>query len=1003
MQLPVHAKLYKDIACLTGLAQCSLVEDVRVHAFQTGRTGHIFGVRGLCNQRVNVVGDLGVTDLVHVMTDLVRDAPAVQAVYIVRVDTARTGLTKRVAGHHRTGLVVVDADIAASREHERTREQTREADVLTGLHGILVGIKRLIGRDDALGLVCQEDQLLPCDNRTVELVCHILGRCVFTAQTGQHLIGRQRQQHAGRCNLGHVSGVGLSCRFIREAQAGNMRLERLDVRREQSLALALALAVPLRRLYVKVRDLGNYIFVCRSIAHLNLDAVGVRAAVLDIQRTAALTRTAVANLAQPDAVAAVVQFVALGGCAGLGILLPLDELDAVAFLYALNVERDGLVGQCRQAERLECRSRLAVLTVCRSGTRGKAGAHVQLAVLLTQQLLCVIQLVEQNLTVYIVSICIVCASAQRINLVLIDTLCQCSVAVVCEQCGDRIVQIAVLIERDFGQAQVARACPLACLDGQRFYRALGELYDEVGIVFALFKGDIGDTLAVDPHVERIKVVAVTLAGLLRVVAQIGHVDEIVHLIFLVKGKGERSALRPGSSDPAGVIIAVVDRLGQLTAAQAPVYIARRIGRAGNNAVVQTVDRRQLGSFDIGQLGCTLRGQRDRAVALAVDTVDLYLVGHVVFQTGDGRGRLVRARQDGKFALALDAILDTAGNRILARLPSDRQQRIARGDRDRVRLVGHAVRLRCCIDDLGLAALPGLTACVGDRRDRKVIGLEVFQISDRVGGLLGLDRAGQLVRARAVVDLISGDVREGIPGQGDLLGACRRLNVLDLYVFNDRLLGHDVLYELDLLNDNRLVILDLDLNGDLLDRYALAERDGDRLAAVIAQLHGKHAVRVAVIEGNLDGIAVDQLGYDRTLFNRVGRRADDGDLLHLDAGLLRRLCQRNGQFQLAAAALGHQRDRLAVVGEQRGHVALLNLDLIALVNRLCNRSGVYDLGRNDRGVEQLCLTGRARRHGDCRQIVDVDLAVAVQVGLAVVGAQLALDDVNVARVDRVVTV
>ena len=174
-------------------------------------------------------------------------------------------------------------------------------------------------------------------------------------------------------------------------------LECLDVRREQCLALVLTLAVPLRRLYVKVRDLGNYIFVCRSIAHLNLDAVGVRAAVLDIQRATALTRTAIANLAQPDAVAVVVQFVALGGRAGLGILLPLDELDAVAFLHALNVERDGLVGQCRQAERLERRGRPAVLSVCRSGARGKAGAYVQLAVLLFEQLLCVVQLVEQNL------------------------------------------------------------------------------------------------------------------------------------------------------------------------------------------------------------------------------------------------------------------------------------------------------------------------------------------------------------------------------------------------------------------------------------------------------------------------------------------------------------------------------------------------------------------------------------------------------------------------------
>lgn len=215
--------------------------------------------------------------------------------------------------------------------------------------------------------------------------------------------------------------------------------------------------------------------------------------------------------------------------------------------------------------------------------------------------------------VYIVSVRILCACAQRINLVLIDTLCQCSVAVVCEQILNPIVQIAVLIEGDFGQAQVARACPLACLDGQRFYRALGELYDKVGIVFALFKGNIGDTLAVDPHVERIKVVAVTLAGLLRVVAQIGHVDEIVHLIFFVKVKGECAGVSIARCDPAGVIVAIVDRLGQLTAAQAAMYIVRRIGRAGNDAVLQTVNRRQLGSFDIGQLGCTLCSQRHRAV------------------------------------------------------------------------------------------------------------------------------------------------------------------------------------------------------------------------------------------------------------------------------------------------------------------------------------------------------------------------------------------------------
>ena len=466
MQLPVHAELYEYIASLTGFAACDLAENRRVHAFQTGRANQCAGrFRGLRNQRVNIVGNLSITDFIHVMSDFVRDAPTVQAIHIVAV-VGVCGLGERVTGHHAACLGVVNAHICARRKHERAGEHAREADILTGLHGVLVGIDVRIGCDNALGLIGKENQFFPCADSLVKLIGHCIYVGLCAAQTGKHLVSRQRQQHARRCNLGCVACIGALYAVTGQVERGHIRLECLDIRTQHGFALGFALSIPLVRGQVEQRNRCDNRMVLAGVAHLQLDLCCVAALILDIQRAAALARTGIADLFKVNAVAAVVQCIILSGRTAFGILLPLYQRKAIALAQSFHIDRDRLIGQCGQAERLECRSRLTVFCIRRSAAGGKARTHGQFILAVFQKLLGVVQLIEHNGTVYIISVLCLCAGAQSRDGVSLYAALECGVAVVVEQCRNFVCQSVILIERDFRQADIARTVPLYALNGQ---------------------------------------------------------------------------------------------------------------------------------------------------------------------------------------------------------------------------------------------------------------------------------------------------------------------------------------------------------------------------------------------------------------------------------------------------------------------------------------------------------------------------------------------------------
>ena len=443
-------------------------------------------------------------------------------------------------------------------------------------------------------------------------------------------------------------------------------------------------------------------------------------------------------------------------------------------------------------------------------------------------------------------------------------------------------------------------------------------------------------------------------------------------------EGKRARIVPCTCNPARAVIAVIDRTGQRTLAGAIVGVAPRHICRSDNRRIQTVCGRQVGCGDVLHFGLSNGGQRHRAVAAVVDTVYLHFIFGFVFQSKNGRRGLILAFEHGKGGAAvLLAVLHLAVLGILARLPAYGQQAIPCRYGHAVRLIGHTVGLWGSAHNIRLAALPDLTARTRYRCNGKVIGLEVFQSGNRVLGAVGLDGVGHLVRAGAIVNLIAGNILEFVPSQADFLGTRLCLYVLDLYILCNRIFRYNVLYKFNLLNDHRLIVLDFDFNGHFLDRYALAKRDGHDLAAIVTGLHGQYAVGHIVAKGLLELLAVGSLYDDDALFDRVCGRADNLYLLHLDrlVGLCSR-CQRNGQFHLGRAILGCKCDRAAIVREQRRNLTSLHVHCARLRNRVGNRVGVHNLGRNQAGAANLRITRRACRHGHGCQVGNIHLTVAV---------------------------
>ncbi len=133
VELPVHTQLHKHVVGGAGAGLGHLVKDLLPAAVlgEAGVQSHGAAVPGLEGQGVDVVGDLGPAQLVHVVADLVGDAPAKQA-----VGAASTGLGGGLTLDQGGGGAVLHADVIAGGVHEGTGEHAHVADVLAGGHGV---------------------------------------------------------------------------------------------------------------------------------------------------------------------------------------------------------------------------------------------------------------------------------------------------------------------------------------------------------------------------------------------------------------------------------------------------------------------------------------------------------------------------------------------------------------------------------------------------------------------------------------------------------------------------------------------------------------------------------------------------------------------------------------------------------------------------------------------------------------------------------------------------
>ena len=339
MQLPVHTQLDEDVPRRARTACGHLVEDLLPDAAvrQTGGIlGHAAAVPGLDGEGVNIVGNLRLAQFVHVVADLVGNAPAEEH----RVSAARgPALSQCACG------AVADADMVPGGVHERSGEHAHIADVLTGLHGITVAGKRISRADNPLDLVGNEKCLLPGE----DVLVHGLNLVIGTKPV-QNLVCGQAQQDAGRGNLRGVEDVGLGIRPI----LCHVGLQRRHVGADGVTPGSFVHAVPAGEL----QDGDDGCFLVGE--HMEFDLLRMLAGVGHVER-AAPGIGQVPDLGDVDMVASVPQLNrGPSPDAGFSVVLRGDDGDCLTF-RKLGVDRHRRFGLGGDAQRLEV---ACALTVC---------------------------------------------------------------------------------------------------------------------------------------------------------------------------------------------------------------------------------------------------------------------------------------------------------------------------------------------------------------------------------------------------------------------------------------------------------------------------------------------------------------------------------------------------------------------------------------------------------------------------------------------------------------
>ena len=907
------------------------------------------------------------------MADFVGDAPAKQAVV-----TILAGDGHGAAAHQPGGGAPAHAHMAAGGVHEGPGEHAHVADILAGGHGIAVAGHGGAGGDDALDLVGHKQHILPGQHVLVHGVHHLFDAPVGALQPGQRLGGGDGQQHAGGGDLGGIADISLGRGRVQRRHIG---FQLGYVGADSVFARGLVHTVPAGQLQHRHgKGVGIH-------PDLEPDLFRIGPGVGQVQRAAPL-RVQGADLGHGDVVAAVHQPDRLAlPDAGLAEELGKRHIHRRVG-GQLGVDGHRGPGPGGHAQGLESAGGLAVLAVLAAVPALEAALdRTQGGGIARQQRLGQLQLVPQPGQIQIEIGLGLQPGGEGADLLPRHAGLEGGKGSVGKQRGDILRQAVALIEGHLGDAHPA-AVPLPLIEGDG--QGLDPLHRGEGqhqiVLLDIHGGGVVQRLAEQRlPIAVLRSHGVGAKGILVVSAQVGHQDDIIHVLGLGKGIGEVAVQAPVLGHPVGGRVAVHHLVNGKAGAQLTVYI---VGVCHDHrlhqSVIDAVLLGQLGHDQLLTLGRAGGSGGVRACSPAVARLHRHLVGYAVGQAGDGGGGNGQiAAVLGKGALARLAVEHLIIRRVLGLAPAQAQGLVGGGYRDVRGRAGDAARLR-----RGGYHIRGHAPPVAvDGGDPELVGFQVLQPGDRGPGGVGGHLLIQLASG-AVFNDIAGDIVHRSPLQGYLAVAGGGRQILNLVVF--RAFGHNVLQEFNVAHHGiaGIVLGCGDGDGDLFHRHLSAQINGDhplpRGAADSMNPLGEGNVK-----GNGAGGAAGILHHGLSLLDCAGSIGTGNlDFAHLH----RAPAKVNGEGDGAAAAFRSHGDGSAAL-EQPGGIAIGKFDA----------GGVHMGGNNGGRIIRLGLVCAPHVMAGVGQVGDIHLAVPIEVVGGGAPAQVGVYRVQVGAVDFAVPV
>ncbi len=183
MQLPIHTKLYEYVIRRTRSASRNLIINSIPEASKPGLLFHICAIPCLHSKRINVVRDFRLAQLIHIVPDFMGNAPSEQR---------STSAGSRSAAYKPGSRAIANTNMVARSIHERAREHTHIADILSGSHGIFIACNIHIRINNTLCFVCNKKHFFPCKDILIHSVHSIRAKPCF------HAVSRKGKQYARR-------------------------------------------------------------------------------------------------------------------------------------------------------------------------------------------------------------------------------------------------------------------------------------------------------------------------------------------------------------------------------------------------------------------------------------------------------------------------------------------------------------------------------------------------------------------------------------------------------------------------------------------------------------------------------------------------------------------------------------------------------------------------------------------------------------------------------------